>query len=239
MDIVYVWNTPKWKEGVFNAKSVSQCSLMTCVFPVVYSNLHVSQLCWYVEILGLCKFIIYISKELAFIWVLWLALFILLIVIWIYLVEIYSQYMQEVQFLDPYLILNQVWSVNLKPFFFRYKPTQCTLEGCLNINMHLLISLTVLKENHQAKPRCCLFSSTFIFDRQLPKLSCSGALLAAREWITAEAPVMKVRGVVEVLQVPTHWNLTTQPVITDIEELQLNFSQLLRNTPCEFVVIQI
>lgn len=65
------------------------------------------------------------------------------------------------------------------------------------------------------------------------------ALLAAWEWSTTETPVMEIRCVVEALQLPAHRNLTAQPVVAHIEELQFHLGQLVRNTPCEPVMVQI
>lgn len=63
--------------------------------------------------------------------------------------------------------------------------------------------------------------------------------LAAGKRRAAQAPVVKIRGVVEALQLTTHWNLTTQPVITHIQELQIQCRHLHRNAPVDHVVVKI
>lgn len=65
------------------------------------------------------------------------------------------------------------------------------------------------------------------------------ASLAAGEWRAAQAPVVKIRGVVEALQLTSHWNLPTQPVITHIQELQIECRHLRRNAPVDLVVVKI
>jgi hypothetical protein len=51
---------------------------------------------------------------------------------------------------------------------------------------------------------------------------------------------MEIRRGVQALQLPTHWNLTTQPVVAHIEQHQIiQFGQLCRNTPRDPVMVQV
>ena len=64
-------------------------------------------------------------------------------------------------------------------------------------------------------------------------------LLAAWEWSTAQASVMEIRILVEALQLSTHWNLTTQPVVAHVQELEIQLGKLHWDTPVDLIVVDI
>ncbi|WCJ33958.1 hypothetical protein M5689_015287 [Euphorbia peplus] len=64
-------------------------------------------------------------------------------------------------------------------------------------------------------------------------------LLAAWKRGATQAPIVKIRGVIEFLQHTTLWNLATKHVVTHIKKLQAEFSHFIRKTTINFVVIKV
>ena len=50
---------------------------------------------------------------------------------------------------------------------------------------------------------------------------------------------MEISRGIEALQLPAHWNLTTQPVVAHVQELQIHLGQAHRNTACDLVMVEI
>ena len=88
-----------------------------------------------------------------------------------------------------------------------------------------------------------LYDQTHLFKQQLfencwPNLQL-WPLLAAWEWSTAQASVMEIRILVEALQLSTHRNLTTQPVVAHVQELEIQLRKLHWDTPVDLIVVDI
>ena len=63
--------------------------------------------------------------------------------------------------------------------------------------------------------------------------------LAAGKRRTTQTLVMKIGIHIKALQPPSHWNLTTQPVVADVQVLEIQCGQLHRKLTVDFVMAQI